>query len=299
MSDFRSALESSGMRPGSVAPDGRWHRCATDDKPRRRNGAYCLALDGLRGWWRNWATDNGVNEWRGLDVRTAARRVADENRAALQRATDREQRRRAVVAARAFWARCALLTSRHPYIAGKGLSALGCAGLRVYGEMLVVPVTVDGALTSVQSITPAGEKRFWKGAPVRGGAYSLLRPRSALLCIVEGLATGLAVFQAVRQASVIVAFDAGNLLPVVDRMRPTGAVVIAADNDHRTAARVGINPGLDKARNAAELIGCGVAAPSGIEGSDWADALKEWGDDAPRRIEREILAGARFVMGAR
>ena len=299
MSEFRIALEAAGLQPKHVDPDGRWHRCSTADKPRRRNGAYCLALDGLRGWWRNWATDVSANEWRGHDVRTAAKRIVDERRAEQQRVADREQRRRAVAAARAFWSRCTQLTAPHPYIAGKGLSASGCAGLRVHGDLLVVPVMVDYTLVSVQTITPAGEKRFWTGAPVRSGAYPLLRPRSALLCVVEGLATGLAVFQSVKQASVVVAFDAGNLLPVIDRMRPTGLVVICADNDHRTAARIGVNPGLEKARNAAELIDCGVAAPSGIEGSDWADALKEWGDGAPRRIEREILAGARFVMGAR
>ena len=48
-------------------------------------------------------------------------------------------------------------------------------------------------------------------------------------------------------------------------------------------------------QNAAELIGAGVAWPEGIQGSDWADALAEWPNGA-RRIEREILAGGRYVL---
>jgi putative DNA primase/helicase len=102
----------------------------------------------------------------------------------------------------------------------------------------------------------------------------------------------------VRQARVIVAFDAGNLLAVVDRIKPAGSVVIAADNDHGTQAKRGVNPGLEKARNAADLIGCGVAYPQGIEGSDFADMLKELGEGAARRLERAVLAQARYVMAA-
>jgi putative DNA primase/helicase len=94
-----------------------------------------------------------------------------------------------------------------------------------------------------------------------------------------------------------VCFDAGNLLPVVQRLKPTGSVCIAADNDHKTLAKRGFNPGVEKATNAANLIGCGVAYPQGIEGSDWADALLQWGQRASKRIEREILAKARYVMG--
>lgn len=125
----------------------------------------------------------------------------------------------------------------------------------------MVPVWHGDWLISVQTIGLDGVKRFWPGAPVKGGCVVLDRPRAAVTVLCEGLATGLALFQSMRQARVVVAFDAGNLLPVVDRLKPTGSVVIAADNDHATLAKRGFNPGLDKARNAAELIGCGVAYP--------------------------------------
>ena len=104
------------------------------------------------------------------------------------------------------------------------------------------------------------------------------------------------MFQAVRHARVHVAFYADNLMPLTERLGMSGSVVFAADNDHKTKALRGMNPGIDKAKNAAEYIGAGVAYPTGIEGSDWADYLYETGEGAPKRIERQILAGAKFVM---
>ena len=59
--------------------------------------------------------------------------------------------------------------------------------------------------------------------------------------------------------------------------------------------KIGTNPGVEKATNAAELIGAGVAWPTGIEGSDWADYLKEIGEGAHKRIERAILGKVKFV----
>jgi putative DNA primase/helicase len=58
----------------------------------------------------------------------------------------------------------------------------------------------------------------------------------------------------------------------------------------------GMNPGIEKATNAAELIGAGVAWPEGIEKSDWADYLKEIGEGAAKKLERLILAKAKYVM---
>jgi putative DNA primase/helicase len=222
-------------------------------------------------------------------------RAVDPAIAQRQREKERAYRVQAMRSARAFWNDARPLSRIHPYIDGKGLSPLGCAGLRQSDGLLVVPVWHGEWVVSVQTITPKGEKRFWPGAPVKGGAYVIDRPRAALTVLCEGLATGLALYKSVKQARVVVCFDAGNILPVVDRMRPTGSVVIAADNDHGTQARRGFNPGLEKARNAAELIGAGVAYPEGIEGTDMADMLRELGQGAAKRIERVVLAGARYV----
>lgn len=298
MSDFRTALQAAGLLPRDVVPDSKWRRCPTDDKPRKKNGAYLLTADGRQGYWKNYATDLGWNRWSGegavqVDPAAHARWLRE------QRQRERQARIEAMRGARVFWDHCRPMAPLHPYLERKGLAALGCAGLRQHSGRLIVPVFFRGSLISVQRITADGDKRFWPGAPVKAGSLVLERPRAAVTCVVEGLATGLAVFQSVRSSRVIVAFDAGNLLPALQELQPTGSVVICGDNDFRTGERRGVNPGRVKAQEVAELLGCGVALPEGVEGgssgSDWADALKEWGDTARRRIEREVLAKARLV----
>lgn len=288
---FEQALRLAGLMPHTIVPDGQWHRCPTVDKPRRRNGAYRLMADGRRGYFRNWALGE-LQVWeREREVEIT---LADRQRMAAARARDRERRIAAIKGARALWERAAPLRGQHPYLARKGLSMLGCVGLRQSADQLVVPVVRAGRIVSLQTINAQGDKRFFPGAPVKSGCHVLQRHRAPVTVLTEGLATGLAIFQSMQQVRVIVAFDAGNLLPVIQELKPTGAVVIAADNDHKTAARIGVNPGIEKARNAAQLIGAGVAFPDGIEGSDWADALKEWGD--PNRIRREILRRPEYVF---
>ena len=271
---FEQAMQACGLIPGVIVADGKWRRCKTTDKPKHRNGAYVLHVDG-RGYFRNWATDHAVSAWsdESTQIRTpSAAEMAERERRKKQ---EREYRLRAIRGAREQWAQARSPRSLHPYLERKGLSAVGTNALRVHGDALIVPVFWRDRLMSIQSITPDGQKRFWTGAPVKGGAFVLDRPRAAVTAVCEGLATGLAIFQSLRMARVIVSFDAGNLVHAVDQLRPTGSVVICAANDHGTEAKRGTNPGREKAANAAELIGAGVAWPEGIEGTDWADALVE------------------------
>ena len=289
---FEQAMRLSGLLPRAIIPDGKWKRCPTEDHPNKRNGAYILHADG-RGYWRNWAIDDGVNSW--SDDKTTQARPIDLERIQAQRQRERDYRIQAIKSARAFWNSSNPLSLHHPYLADKGLSPVGCRGLRVNDGLLVVPVMLGNSLISVQTIAPDSQKRFWPGAPVKSGSFFLARERSVVTIFVEGLATGLAVYQSIRSASVVVCFDAGNLAPVTQYLKPKGSVVFAADNDHRTKVLRGTNPGIEKATNAAELIGAGVAWPTGIEGTDWCDLLKEYGVGANKRIERQILAKVQFV----
>lgn len=303
---FEQAMRTSGLQPRDIVPDGRWRRCRTDDKPHHRNGAYRLYPDGT-GHWRNWATESDLNHWRDDSVARVANPI-DQRRMAAIRERERNERRDAVTYARNLWAKSAPFRG-HPYITSKGLTAQGCSSLRTWhgtvrsrsedditDTWLIVPMWWNGKLVNLQRISSAGVKRQIARAPQIGACFTLDRPGAALTAVVEGLATGLAVFQAVRHARVHVAFYADNLLPVTERMGMSGSVVFAADNDHKTKARTGINPGIEKATNAASLIGAGVAYPTGIEGSDWDDYLLEVGEGANKKIERQILAGAKFVM---
>lgn len=177
----------------------------------------------------------------------------------------------------AFWSRCRPYVHAHPYIEKKGLDSTGCTGFRIDKDgWLVVPAWGPrgqvGGLRTVQRISPDGDKRFWPGAPVGGSAHRIrhFNRKCTLTVLCEGVATGLAIYQAVPMASVIVCWDAGNLSKTAHYV--SGLVCVAADNDHETERELGRNPGLEAARAAAERIGCGIAVPAALPGcSDWQD----------------------------
>lgn len=295
--NFADTIRSAGLLPRDVLADGRIHRCPTKTHPHRRNGWYLLHVDGRRGVWGDnaQAPREALGHWTEAGAEHRIPTAEEQERQRRAKEKDRAYRIQAIKSARAFWDRARPCTRLHSYLERKGLSALGTVGLRELDGWLVVPVMWRGRVISIQRIHPDGTKRFAVGAPVKGGHYAITRERAALTVVCEGLATGLAIYQCVRNAAVIVAFDAGNLLPVVQELKPHGNVILAADNDQGTLARRGFNPGLDKARNAAELIGAGVAYPEGIDGTDWCDALREYGPTGARRIERLILGASKYV----
>lgn len=323
---FEQFVRETGLLPRkAIAPDGRWHRCPTEDHPRSGNGAYKLAADGLVGWVQNHAVHTEPLTWRPDD----ADEIHPVDRAALARRLrqrDAERaREQAEAAAEAlkFYRESSPLFGGHPYLERKGLTMRGCRGLRVDADgWLVVPMGARGRLMSLQRISPDGDKKFWYGASVKGAHYLLERPRSTVTVLVEGLATGLAVYAAVPDASVVVTFTAANLVTVAGEMRASGLVVVAADNDHRTVCPMHrgeretpfsppedrpegcrCNPGRIAGLDAARSLGCGYAYPEGIEGTDWDDYRAErlaeglrpmYGrrevreSDVRRRVEAEI-----------
>jgi putative DNA primase/helicase len=282
-----------GLKPRAVIPDGDWHRCPTVDKPRSLNGSYKLWPSGKRGLFRNFALHDDCCEWRDEHASVVP---SQEIQRQMRENREREQQRRiaAIDAARAHW-EGAKPAGLHPYVQRKGLSIRGMQDLRECDGKLLVPMYKGSSLMSIQTIDADGEKRFWTGAPTKGASFEIAREGAPITCLCEGLATGLAIFQSVPQARVIVAFSSDQLLPAVEHLQLRGAVVVCADNDHGTLAARGFNPGLLAAQKVVDATGCGMAYPTDIEGTDWADAFKEWGKRAPSRIRREILRAIRMV----
>jgi putative DNA primase/helicase len=288
MNDFADFLRSLGLRPRAIVADGRWRRCATENHPHRKNGAYKLSMDGRIGWGQDWAVHSEPATWRPEATEDAP--VLDY--AEIRRRNDEAaaEQRRAAAAAREFYAGCAALVGGHAYLTAHGLDMTGCRGLKVDRKgWLVVPMGAKRELMSVQRISPDGEKRFWAGAPTAGASYRVERPRATVTILCEGLATGLALFAAVPTARVVVAFNCRNFVPVAESLPKKGMVAVAADNDHETQARLGHNPGLDAAREAAALLGCEVAVPEGIRGTDFCDL----------RVERVAERVAKRMYGRR
>lgn len=294
--NFESAMLAAGLIPKDIIADGKFYRCATTDKPRKKNGAYVMQISGTRGYFINYALDDGWNEWKDSRPMTPIQRRQSEQEQRAFRQREQQRRLTAIRSMRAYFDSLRPLRFGHPYLEAKGLQMLGCNGLKVDGELLVIPMMRSGSIVSLQTITPAGEKKYRYGCPTKGASFALTRLGAVVTCLAEGFATGLAVYQSLPNANVIICFDAGNMTAVAAEMKLRGMVVVCADNDWETEQRTGANTGILKGRAAAQSFGCGVAYPEGIAGSDWADFLLEWAEDGARKMRMEIMRHARPVF---
>ncbi|MDQ6962976.1 MAG: DUF927 domain-containing protein, partial [Mariprofundaceae bacterium] len=180
----------------------------------------------------------------------------------------------------------------HPYLEKKDVKPLGIMQFNQYGSLcVVVPVRIDGELTSLQFIQANGDKRFLKDGQLKGG-FHLIGTPSKRLIVCEGYATACTIHEATGEA-VAIAFNAGNLSPVVKALRlkfPELSLVVAADNDHKKEAEGKGNAGLTKGTEAAELGNATlVYPPESFNGSDFNDMAAEYGLDAIK---------CKFVVGA-
>jgi putative DNA primase/helicase len=267
---FADFLHSVGLEPREIVP-GRWLRCKTVNHPRKKNGSFKLAEDGRIGWAIDYAIHAEHQVWHADGDQT----IRVDHAAIAQRARqERIDTEKATEGAIAHYRQSRPLSGPHQYLEGKKLDVAGCGGLRVdAGGKLIIPMFIGDKLTSIQAITPEGDKRFWPGAKT-GGAYYQIGSSDLLTVLCEGFATGLTIYQAIRNCRVIVAFNAGNLPRVAESIQRAGMGVVAADNDYETAKRIGINPGQQMGLEAATLLGVGMAIPS-CSGTDWDDYRQE------------------------
>ena len=143
--------------------------------------------------------------------------------------------------------------------------------MREHDGKLLIPIhSVGGTFRGLQTISETGEKRFTPGMEKRGGFCLLDSDENRVLLggeiiLCEGYATGVSLALATEKP-VAVAFDAGNLEAVAEALRekfPKVAITICADNDYATQ-RDGKpwNPGVEKAKAAAQKVGGKVVVPS-------------------------------------
>lgn len=270
-----SALRGAGLLVDSIAWNAGLQRCPTCDKPKSRNGAYIAHSDApASAWWQNWASgESGTwtakrqSELSATERKALMRRI-QENKTAGE--ADRLKiQAEAAAKAQDIYGKAATCRS-HAYLERKGVQAV--AGLKVYGDALVVPLHSGTEIVSLQFIQPDGTKRFLSGGRKKG-CFFLLGDKDTEkpLLICEGLATGLSLYECTGNP-VLVAFDAGNLAPVAEMARQKyleRKIIVCADNDKDTPG----NPGLSKATVAARSIDALLAVPSLSSGNpcDWND----------------------------
>jgi len=167
----------------------------------------------------------------------------------------------------------AVPTISHPYLSAKKIKSYG---LRGYKESLVVPVTLDKKIRSLQFIQPTGEKRLLKGRSTSERYIDIGKPTDHVW-LVEGYATGASVYMATGKA-VVVAFSARNLPVVTKHLVGNGMrVFVAADND-----------------KAGQIASDGALA-AGAKYSCWPDDVNDWNDYATNHDAEsmsEVMYGA-------
>lgn len=154
------------------------------------------------------------------------------------------------------------------YLTRKQIDDVDDPRLRYQGFNILVPMRdVEGKIWGGQRIfnnrqTP---KLFMKGQKVKG-CFHLIGEMddSPIVYVCEGYATGASIRKATG-ACVVVAFNSGNLDPVVKQLYPRlrdKRWVICADDDHELLHRHPFkNVGIEKATEIAEAIGARVAIP--------------------------------------
>jgi putative DNA primase/helicase len=246
-----------GLQVGTVKPV----RCRVEGHDKERRGWYRLyempldsgdsLLVGSYGVWQG--ADNGATKVElpklGRERLTPAQAEALKARIKADRqaaeAELRRQQERAAERAAHGWAQCSREAGESAYLTRKGFAPGQLFGARVTKQAnLVVPIAdMRGRIWGLQVIygDPAvkakkgRDKDYWPtGLAKQGHSHTIgLIGRGSVALLCEGFATG-ASLHAATGLPVVVAFDAGNLLPVAKAIAAAhkGArVLVCADDD--------------------------------------------------------------------
>jgi putative DNA primase/helicase len=300
ISEFLDFLKQNGFDPSPgthIVADDKMHRFAPNGR-KEKSSVYCLNIlnaDFAYGWARDWRSGVIVpfssRSKRRLspDERDRLKAQMDEARAKAH-AIRVQEAIEAKAKAVEIWAKASTGAPATEYEARKGIKR---HGVRVMmGGILVVPVLNDkDDIVAVQMIAANGDKRFNRNAEKAGYWFRIgeMPERDGDLYICEGYSTGASIHEATGW-TVICAFDAGNLLPVAQKLAKRYNVTICADNDAATVINGKYqNIGLLRAQAAAEAVNGRVCAPPDLEteqpvrSRDFNDLFCEEGAGAVRK----------------
>lgn len=303
--EFLVVCREVGLLVDRLEDDGKMHRVPlADAKNNKANGAYWIELDGDRphGYVMNWKTGEERSWVAGQQSDlTPEERAAFAAKMALSREKQERERieRQASVArkAKGIWKNGTLPPEGvNPYLQRKGVGAHGVRFSKKDGDLCVPMRDVDGNMSSLQFVAADGSKRFLSGGAKAGRMHVLGDLADAeWILVAEGYATAASLHEALG-VPVACAFDAGNLLPVVEALRarhPEVGIAVMADNDRMAIIEGRANVGVEKAAAAAEAVdGIHLAPqfPDEVEGSDWNDLAAAIGLDAMGDQVREGFA---------
>ncbi len=286
---FAEAIRNAGLPcPDQIMPDGKLHRFSTNGKSGDKAGFYALFdnggghYGGFFGCWRSgveetWKseTDDQLTDQEREQINQGIERRRKEAREARQKARAEAKQKAQEEYENAKPAQ------GHPYLSEKGVGTYGMLPLKVNskGNLLIPVHDIDANIHSRQEITPDGDKYFLKDGATRG-MFHVIDGKQDQIVIAEGYATAASIHEAIG-ATVVVAFNAGNLKPVAEQIKevyPDKILTIAADNDRWTSLPDGrVNPGFIRATEAAEAVGGQAVCPE-FKNEHLKDRPKDFND---------------------
>lgn len=285
--EFRRAMGERGhILSESPIPDGNWHRHGE-----KKEMWYIFNDDPFTGSFGSWKTGETFN-WSlkneaAMDGAELARHRAMVDR---QRMAREEEAKKVAAEAREKaaknWAE-AQPVEKHPYLERKKIPSLG-AKLR-QGCLVIPAMDVYGTIHTYQTIDAMGGKMFLPGGAKRGHFFTI--PGEGKTAFVEGFATGASVHVATGW-KVVVAFDAGNLAPVIESYReanPKDELILCTDNDHTKPK----NTGKENAEAIFKKLGVRFVLPTGMAGTDFNDLHTEKGVD---EVKKQLFADKKYKI---
>lgn len=185
-----------------------------------------------------------------------------EAQAATQEIENQKKRDKTTYISQKRWEKAAPADPNHPYLVAKGIASaevLKSIRQEPQSGKLLIPMYQNNKLVSVQEISQDMQKTYPINA-TKSGSAMVIGDRSKIkegYLVAEGFATG-ATLHETSGKPVIVAFDAGNVKRVAEKLAetmPTTPVTFCADNDAFNAK----NDGVLKAEAAAGLFHKDVA----------------------------------------
>ena len=285
--EFAQALRSLGCVVDGAHPimDGATHRIGVDgDKKGEQAGFYVGHLDGhpagyiknnrtgLETKWKSKGYALSADEKARLQAEAAAKRQAREaEQARLHEQTALRLSRQL--------AELVPAVQPTPYLKSKGIvQPQPGVFTDPDGQKTYLPATdANGRQWTTQVILADGTKRFAKDSRKEGCFHAVggleALARAPALVIAEGYATAASLAQSLGFVAVA-AFDSGNLPHVARALHdrfPEKPIVIAGDDDRHLEATQGVNPGRQKAQEAAQATGGKLLLPIFAPGEQVAD----------------------------
>ncbi|MCW8452566.1 zincin-like metallopeptidase domain-containing protein [Legionella quinlivanii] len=276
--EFKDALISAGFFVTADHPimNGKKHRLSVEgDKKGETAGFYVGFLDGLpAGYFKNNRTGLEM-KWRSKGYILSEDEKAALKATALEKAKHREAEieslhQQTSMKLKQKLSRLQALSTPTPYLESKAIDVYpGVFTDKAKRTTYIPAYDQNGEIWTMQYIREDGTKRFAKNSRkegcchVIGGMESLAS--ASVMIIAEGYATA-ATLKKALDLPVVVAFDAGNLKAVAERLNeryPHTPILIAADDDKHleltTSKR--INPGKEKALEAAIAVNGQMIVP--------------------------------------